>query len=186
MSRFEFLMVFVAIIMGIGVTTLLRGTVDLFRASTASRPGPVHLLWILNLFLMHVVVWVNRWRAAGQGSWSYREILIFLFVPIVLFASTEWLFPPAGRDVDLATYFYDSRKVFFVLQGLVAAGMSLGPALTYGASGSALIDYGPLIGVPWSAVLAVSENRRVHLVGALFPAIGFTLVALSLGSVSIR
>ena len=142
-------MVLVSIIMGIGVTTLLRGTIDLFRADADTRPSAVHLLWVLNLLLLHIVVWIIRWRAGGQAGWSFGEILLFLFVPIILFASAEWVFPPAGREVDLSTYFYDNRRVFFLLQGVLSLAMAIGPTLFFGGTGSSFTDFGSLFALPF-------------------------------------
>ena len=112
--------------------------------------------------------------------------MAFLFVPIILFASAEWLFPPAGREVDLATYFYDSRRVFFLLQGVLYLAMAVGPTVFFGGTGSILTDFGSLVGIPIAVLLAWSSNKKLHLFGALFSVsfilfIGFLPGFLSLG-----
>ena len=178
-------MVLVSIIMGIGVTTLLRGTIDLFRADSDTRPGAVHLLWVLNVLLVHILVWILRWRAGGQAGWSFGEILAFLFVPIILFASAEWLFPPAGREVDLGTYFYDSRRVFFLLGGGLSLAMAVGPTVFFGGTGSAFTDFGSLVGLPITVLLAWSSNKKLHLFGALFVLSFILLVGFLPGVVSL-
>ena len=177
-------MVLVSIIMGIGVTTLLRGTIDLFRADADTRPSAVHLLWVLNLLLLHIVVWIIRWRAGGQAGWSFGEILLFLFVPIILFASAEWVFPPAGREVDLSTYFYDNRRVFFLLQGVLSLAMAIGPTLFFGGTGSSFTDFGSLFALPFVVLLAWSSNKKLHLFGALFWL--FSLLFVGFRSLSTR
>ena len=52
MDPFEFIMVLVSIIMGLGIATLLRGVVRSLRPDTTTTPGLVHAIWIVWVFVM--------------------------------------------------------------------------------------------------------------------------------------
>ena len=102
-------MVLVSIIMGLGITTLLDGTVNALRADTLTKPGLIHGFWVLFLLLFHIATWLLRWRAADRPQWTGPEVVAFLFAPIVLFALASLVFPRETREVDLNTYFIENR-----------------------------------------------------------------------------
>ena len=125
-------------------------------------------------------------ESCWSGQLELWGILAFLFVPITLFASAEWLFPPAGRAVNLSSYFLDNRRVFFLLQGMVAVGMAIGPTVFFGGTGYAFADFGSLVGVPMSILLAWSSNRRLHWFGALVPLAALLFAGFWLGVFSLN
>ena len=63
MDPFEFIMVLVSIIMGLGIATLLRGVVRSLRPDTTTTPGLVHAIWVVWVFVMHV----GTWGGAGRS-----------------------------------------------------------------------------------------------------------------------
>lgn len=70
MDPFEFIMVLVSIIMGLGIATLLRGVVRSLRPDTTTTPGLVHAIWIVWVFVMHVGNWggdAGRSRITRSG-----------------------------------------------------------------------------------------------------------------------
>ncbi len=69
MSSFEYVMVIVSIIMGLGITTLLRGAVNAIRADTDSTPGLLHSLWVVALLFQHVALWSLRWSGERREEW---------------------------------------------------------------------------------------------------------------------
>jgi len=60
---FEFIMVLVSIIMGLGIATLLRGVVRSLRPDTTTTPGLVHAIWIVWVFVM-------PWAPGGDAGRS--------------------------------------------------------------------------------------------------------------------
>ena len=177
LSSFEFIMVLVSIIMGLGITTLLSGTVNALRADTLTKPGLIHGLWVLFLLLFHIATWLLRWRAADRPQWTGPEVVAFLVAPIVLFALASLVFPRETREVDLNTYFIENRRLFFGLLAFLYVAVFVGPFVFYdveafGAAIGVEIDatgaaLRVLIPVSICGLLAWSSNAKLHLAFAV-------------------
>ena len=113
MDPFEFIMVLVSIIMGLGIATLLRGVVRSLRPDTTTAPGLVHAIWVVWVFVMHVGTWSGRWAIADRPVWTFWDLLSFLLVPILLFALAELAFPLGDAHTNLTDYFHEIRGRFF-------------------------------------------------------------------------
>ena len=111
MSIFEYLMVMVAIILGLGVTQLLRGLGKM--ASGSQRFTPV-TLWAVILFYLHIQVWWGFWDFSATQEWTQFGFTFILLVPCSLFAATELLVPLGTTpDTDWRTHFFRVRQWFF-------------------------------------------------------------------------
>ena len=128
MSLVEMVFVVLGIIVGLGITEVLGGTVRILRGEL--RPGVVHGLWSLNVFLFLVQnVWAD-WSLRDLPQLSYLEYLVILWAPVVLFLAAALLFPPRGREeVHLEDYFMARRGplmvvlVLYVIQAEVSSWM---------------------------------------------------------------
>ena len=160
-------MVIVSIIMGLGITTLLRGAVNAVRAETEVKPGLLHSLWVVLVLFQHVAVWSIRWSGERREEWPAEVLLVFLLIPIFLYAQAELLFPPTGRKVNLTEYFLSNRRPFFSLAILSLAAAAIAPFVFYdgvdpfGGGTVAVIPY--VIPSAVSLILVFSGNERLHL-----------------------
>ena len=181
MELFEFVMVLMSIIVGLGMATLLTGVADLIRARRSIRPYWVHALIIAMVFLALAQVWWESWGLHAVAEWSFLGLLMMLGGPICLFLISHLLFPESVSGVDLAEYYFEVSSVVWLLGAATTLiGTSLGPI----AFGGPLFDVGNLASVPTlliCLVLAVSRNRRLHtlLVPALFPIIVLDIVLIT-------
>jgi L-ascorbate metabolism protein UlaG (beta-lactamase superfamily) len=168
---FEFIMVLVSIIMGLGIANLLRGVIRSLRPDTRSAPSLVHSIWVAWVFVMHVAVWGGRWLMAERVVWTFGDLLGFLLVPILLFALSELAFPPERAQTDLQGYYYRIRGRFF---GVAAALM-----LSMAWSSISLFGFAVLDGrtlsfasvAPVFVVLALVPHRRLHLATSILVAL---------------
>ena len=182
-------MVLVSIIMGLGITTLLSGTVNALRADTLTKPGLIHGLWVLALLLYHIGTWLLRWRVADRPQWTGPEVVAFLFAPIVLFALASLVFPRETREVDLNTYFIENRRPFFGLLAVFIVAITVGPFVFYdaealgAAAGVELDSIGAalsvLLAVSICGLLAWSSNAKLHLA---FAVISLVQILVGLGA----
>jgi hypothetical protein len=165
-------MVLVSVIMGLGITTILDGTITALRADTPWKPGLIHSLWVLTLFLFTIHLWLLRWQVSSRPAWTQAEILAFLYVPVVLFALAKMAFPAKSGEVDLTAYLLDNRRAFFGLWAMLYLGMAFGPAVFYEAGAVYADDpFDPrlvLVVIPALALLAWSTNRRLHQAFSVF------------------
>lgn len=113
MSFFEYIMVMVSIILGLGLTLALRGISRLIRSS---RREPAVVLWAVFLVFLYLQNWWAFWDLASVEEWT---IIKFLFVSIyvcTMYAMTELLLPmTAASETDWLAHFNSVRKWFYGL-----------------------------------------------------------------------
>lgn len=113
MGVFEFVTILMTIIIGLGMATLLSGFVNALRPDTTSRPGFIHTVWVLWLFVTQVGIWSARWRLADRTEWSGWSLLAVLVSPVLLFIMASLLFPAKSEKRPLDDYLINIRRYFF-------------------------------------------------------------------------
>jgi hypothetical protein len=116
MSQFEYIIVLVAVIAGLGVVHLLRGVARFFTAPDLCKPYWVHILWTWNVFQYIVFFWWFVWRWSEVSEW---QLLLFFFILIYatcLYLLCAVLYPTdhLGK-VDFKTVYMNNRRAFFLL-----------------------------------------------------------------------
>jgi len=133
-SHFEYIMVMVSIIQGLGITLALRGISRLIRSPHRET---VVLLWAVFLVFLYLQNWWAFWDLASVHDWN---IIKFLFVAVyvcTMYAMTELMLPMASSpDTDWQAHFLSVRKWFF---GLVVVLAVLGISLGWYLSGVPLV-----------------------------------------------
>lgn len=185
MSQFEYVMVLLSIVLGLGITHLLGGVgALLYRTSVQGAPVRLysgHLLWVAYVFFYLIGFWWWEFSWAGTETWG-----LLLYVFLVLYATSLFLlcvvlFPRRADDVtDFGSYFLAVRKPFYALL-LIVTGIDVGEAFLKGP------EYmGRLGTMYWSltftlvviAMIGMARSgRRLH-VGLAAVALGFELVQL--------
>jgi hypothetical protein len=115
-SQFEYVVVLISVIAGLGIVHLLRGVASFFTAPDLYKPYWVHLLWTWNVFQFIVFFWWFVWRWSAVSEW---QLLLFFFVliyAICLYLLCAVLYPTDHRGkVDFRTVYMDNRRVFYLL-----------------------------------------------------------------------
>jgi hypothetical protein len=135
MTHYEYLMVMVSIILGLGATQALRGLSKIARSHSRFLPAT---LWVTGLFYLHIQVWWGFWDMASVPSWTQLSYYLIIFLPCSLFAATELLVPiGAGADTDWKAHFFSVQKWFlgalitFQLVAILANHVLMGVPLTH-------------------------------------------------------
>jgi len=91
MTEFEFLSVLISIVIGLGLTHVLSGTV---RYIFAGRATEIHLVYSLFTLIVLVLNWwvVFTWR--NHVNWSFDEFLVLIFWAISHYVIAITLYPP--------------------------------------------------------------------------------------------
>ena len=71
MDIFEYIAVLTSIIIGLGVTQLLRGLARLIQNPSHYRTYGVHLLWVATMFFNMVFWWWWEFRLGNIETWSF-------------------------------------------------------------------------------------------------------------------
>lgn len=164
MEILEFVQVLVAIILGLGMTELLRGYADFLR------PGERHFsgllfgfsLWI---FLALIQFWWSGWRFSDVTSWQFYELLYYILGPTTLFLLARLAFPNPTESQDLVAYY---SEVSGRLWSLVAAFYIYAIGLNVLFLDVAIWSVGPVSQAflaAYAAICSRVENRYFQVVG---------------------
>jgi len=164
MGLFEFLMILVSVIIGLGLTELLTGVANLLRSRNSVRFYWIHSLFQLGIFFALLQFWWESWGMQDLETISFWAVLSILTLPVFLFLIAHLLYPSPVENADLRDYYY--RQVSF-LWGMVIAGTVEGTFVRPLIMGDPVLHVSNLSGMPMIAiciVLASSKSPRVHTV----------------------
>jgi len=185
MSVFEYLGVFLSLIMGLGVTHILTGISKTVHFRQTVKPCWVQLMWALNSLIYIIIIWWGMFWWSGQEHWSFFQFLFIILYAIALFALCSLLYPwSIAPDFDFEAHFYNSRMWFF---GALTVCWLIDIPETLMKSGEGLraLPAGYLIFIGVHLALSVSamltDSRRYHAIYAVAWPL-YTLAYLSLST----
>ena len=113
MTIFEYLMVLVSIILGLGMTQALSGLSKIARSDAPYLPLT---LWAALLVYLYVQVWWALWDLHAVESWNQGYFTFVVLVPCSMFAATELLMPMGTTaDTDWRAHYFKVRRWFFAM-----------------------------------------------------------------------
>lgn len=164
MSLFEFLMVLVSIIVGLGIAEILIGT-----AKTIRHRESINGYWVLGvvvaiLFVALLQQWWEIWEFHAVTAWTFHGLLMMLAGPVGLFLMAHLVFPEPMQGANLQEHYYGAMRPVWWL-GIVTVAMStLFRPLIFQGDLIAIEEASSFIGLCALLALAVSKNRLLHAV----------------------
>lgn len=163
MQSFEFVMILVSIVIGLGVAELLGMLARILR--NEARGGSLHTLWIIAVLLTLVQIFWAEWQLQFRSDWSLIQLLIFLMPPLLLFLAASLLCPRTAESTHLDAFFLERHKPFFLVLIAFLVSASVETWFLLGRPGTSdVVRAGLLI---MCITLALNSNRQLHLWGAL-------------------
>ena len=163
MTTFEYVMVLVSIIIGLGIARMLEGVLRILRSGRPYNTYWVHSVWVALTFFEMVLHWAYRWTLQGRADWTVFELLFFILPTILLFLAGGLLFPE-GEATDMRSYYFQQHRTFFaVFVGLmVVYSMEAWWVLDLGLGNRG--DFIRLYFVALCVPLMLSQRSRVHAI----------------------
>jgi hypothetical protein len=121
-NAFEYITVFISIILGLGVTQILTGIADLVHQSDRVKVYWPHLVWVLLVLILHVQEWYITFELRTFTAWRLPVFLFVLLYPVVLFITARLLFPFGLNDeiIDLREFYYKNYRKIFLFGAILA------------------------------------------------------------------
>jgi hypothetical protein len=167
MSLFEFLMVLVSIIIGLGLAEILTGVAKMIRARATIRPYWVHAVTVVVLFIALLQQWWEIWSLRGHSEWTFTGLLMLLSGPVGLFLMAHLSFPEPAGGTDLREYYYSAMRPIWWLATLTVIAATLFRPLVFGDE---LFDASNATSFAFLAgFIALGASRRPILHGVLVP-----------------
>lgn len=182
MSYFEFIMVMLSIIVGLGVSGLLTKVAEQIKTRKTCKAYWLHHIVALTTFIALLQQWWESWDLQVVDSWTFPMVLMMLAGSIGLFIISHLLFPSILKGADLRKHYYEiSNNIWGIAVAVVVVSTLFRP-LTFGDN---LFDWdnassaGVLIVL---TILLFSKNRKVHeiLVPILFAAVVLDILVFNL------
>jgi hypothetical protein len=110
MTPFEYVIVLVSIILGLGVTTILTGVADWIKHRPKAMLYTPYIIWIILVFVLHMHEWWECYSYRTIEEWKLPMFLWLLLYPINLYVLAHLLFPAhhdegySGKDFYLKNW----------------------------------------------------------------------------------
>ncbi len=166
MDLFEYVMVLASIVIGLAMTHLLQGLLDIIQQR--ARVYWVHLVWVGFGFFQTVFWWWWEFRFSTVETWTLPLYLFIIGYAFLLYLFCGLLFPRSLEGYgDFKTYFYKQRAWLFAVFIAIFAVDFVDSALKGAAHLARLgLEYPIVIGVliAGGATAAIVKNERYHAV----------------------
>jgi hypothetical protein len=170
MSLFEFLMVLVSIIIGLGIAEILTGIARVIRCRDSIQSYWVHSVLVIFVFVALLQQWWEIWGVRGTPEWTFPGLIMMLGGPICLFLMAHLLFPEPVQGANLREYYYDAMRPIWWLAVLAVLLATLFRPLVLKHDLLTVDNATSFIAFIGFVVLAISPNKVLHalLVPILF------------------
>jgi hypothetical protein len=93
MTPFEYVIVLISVILGLGITTILTGLAELIKHSKPIRLYTPYIIWIMLIFVMHIQEWWISYQLKAVEVWTLQFFLLIMLYPINLYILAHLVFP---------------------------------------------------------------------------------------------
>lgn len=181
MSEFEFISVFVSIVLAFAMAELLMGWGRLIRAQGDVHRPLFFIGWTVWLLLLMAFYYLGIWEYQAVDFQTVGQLVLLLLPPIVLVLLTFVLAPERsrGQSIDLEKHYFAVRhwlfglSILYFLLGFIADMMLPDFTETWWERATA-----PLSIIVTISFLMLSKNRALH-----YGILGFNLFYIILGSI---
>ena len=114
LQLFTHIRILIGIVLGLGITHLLRHSAGLVEHPKRAKVWWVHLIWVLSTFLYLVHFWWWEFRLDTFSHWTFASYLFVILYTIVLYLLCALLFPEHIDGYrDFREYLLARRQWFF-------------------------------------------------------------------------
>ena len=116
MTPYEYLTVFISVVLGLAVVHLLSGVALLLDTRVRARLDWIHAVWTVNVLVTTVLVWWFNFHLTEVLVWTLPHFLNLVAYSVVLYLMSGLLYPVRGSEVtDFRIHFEANRPRFFMV-----------------------------------------------------------------------
>lgn len=168
MTQFEFLTVFISIVLAFGVSDILSSWGEQIRLRKQIRIYWLHVAWSALLLSLMIQVWWSLWILRDRTDWTFDQYLL-LILPFLTLALIAYLMTPSLRagDNDIKQHYWDNSRWMF---SLGAVYMFAAMTFSFAIVGDEFLELRNTIRVGALVLmvsLAVWQNEKFHAAAAI-------------------
>jgi hypothetical protein len=115
MTAFEYVIVLISIILGLGITTILTGVAELIKQTRLSGLYAPYIIWIALVFVIYIQEWWVTYELKSVQAWTLHKFLIILIYPISLYILAHLLFPTGvSREFTSKEFYLNNYPRLFI------------------------------------------------------------------------
>lgn len=179
MSLFEFIMMLLSIIIGLGIAEILAGFAQALLHRRLTLTSWHQLLLALIVFVTLVQVWWESWTLRDVPAWNFPQLLLLLVNPVLLYTLAHLLFPDRGSFVSLRDHYFANHRLFYSVVAVTALSSLVFQPLAFRTALFALHNLSSLLVLGGSLTLAISPRTALH---SLILPVGALLTAFDIGA----
>jgi hypothetical protein len=164
MSLFEFLMVLVSIIIGLGVAEVLTGIARQLRTRGSTQGYWVHSILVATIFFALLQQWWEIWGLRLEPEWPFYGLVMMVSGPVGLFLIAHLLFPEPMEGANIREYYYGIMRPVWVLGVLTVVSSTVFRPLIFGEDLYKLDNASSLFFIIGFVVLAISRRPIIHAI----------------------
>ena len=116
MDPYEYLTIFVSVILGLAVVHLLSGVSLILDTRVRERVDWIHAVWTANVFITTLLVWWFNFSLTAVQEWTLLHFLNLVAYSVVLYLMSGLLYPVRGAEIiDFRVHFEANRPRFFTV-----------------------------------------------------------------------
>ncbi|MGE8547137.1 hypothetical protein [Alcaligenes sp. Marseille-Q7550] len=119
-EHFVHVRIIIGMVLGISLSRLIVGLSEFIQHPKRKKIYPIHLGWVLYLFLTIIHFWWYEFSLAKVRVWSFELYFFLIFFTSVFALMASLLFPSSMEEYrDFEDYFQARRRSFYILFVLV-------------------------------------------------------------------
>ena len=164
MTQFEFVLVFISIVMALGVSHVLSGWGEQIRNRTEVRHYWLHTAWGGMYLFAAIQAWWGMWLVRDLEDWSFLDVMMAI-IPYSLLALMSHILTPSVAEGhrDLRKYYFDNSSWMFGVATVFLVTLMLNTLNLRGFPPLGIGDLLRVIGIAIMVVLASWKNERFHV-----------------------
>ncbi len=174
MSLFEFLMVLVAIIVGLGIAEVLTGVARMIRCRESITGYWVHSTAVAVVFFALLQQWWEAWGLRDVPEWTFVSLLLMLAGPVGLLLISHLMFPEPMEGADFRKYYYGKMRPMALLAAVTVLLATLFRPLTFGWD--LLVTDNASSVVFFACFIVLASSKRPILHATIWPVLLFFLL----------
>ena len=167
MSEFEVITITLSFILGLGITQILSGVVEVIRSPKRGRPDWIPLVWAWLIFLQTMQIWLWMWGDAQVREWTGLWYSAWVLLASLLFLAGGLILPHqiSADGESLGEYFERTgRQALLALSSFMVLAAVVNSITAGPLSMSNILIY---VLIPIVVTVTVSRRRRVRAVGTI-------------------
>ena len=116
MDPYEYLTIFISVVLGLAVVHLLSGVSLILDTRVRQRVDWIHFVWTINVFVTTLLIWWFNFSLTDVEVWTLFHFLDLVAYAVVLYLLSGLLFPVRGAEIiDFRAHFEANRPRFFMV-----------------------------------------------------------------------